>query len=77
MEGTATVLWTSASVTSTTAPVHLRHAYRRTDPGSGSKTDKTQFIRSGGPAGQTCYVNSTGANRSRGEAIMQIFEIAN
>ena len=77
VEGTATVLWTSASVVSNTAPVHLRHAYRRTDPGSGSKTYKTQFIRSGGAATETCYVNSTGANRSRGEAIMQIFEIAN
>ena len=77
VEGTATVLWTSASVVSTTNPSHLRHAYRRTDPGSGSKTYKTQFIKAGGAATETCYVNSTGAGRSRGEAIMQIFEIAN
>ena len=77
VEGTATVLWTSAGVSSSTVPVHLRHAYRRTDPGSGSKTYKTQFIKSGGAASETCYVNSTGSGRSRGEAIMQIFEIAN
>ena len=73
--GTSTVLWTSASVTSEL--YHLRHAYRHTNPGSGSKTYKTQFIKTGGVTGQTCYVNSTGSGRSRGEAIMQIFEIAN
>ena len=77
VEGTSTVLWTSASALSNTAPYHLRHTYRRTNPGSGSKTYKTQFKRSGGASGQTCYVNSTGVGRSRGEALMQIFEIAN
>ena len=77
VEGTATVLWTSAGFTNNTQPVHLRHAYRRNNPGSGSKTYKTQVKRAGGVAGQTCYVNSTAAGRSRAEAIMQIFEIAN
>ena len=74
--GTATVLWTSASVANT-VPYHLRHAYRHANPGSGNKTYKTQFIKTGGSATETCYVNSTAAGRSRAEAIMQIFEIAN
>ena len=76
VEGTANVLWTSAAATSS-ENYEIRRAYQRINPGSGSRTYKTQFIRAGGVATNTCYVNPTGNGLSRGEAIMQIFEIAN